>query len=160
MRKNIENKAAVIALLIGLAFALPGCSSIAINDSNAPELFAQFSAGTLRLKTGFTAVGTNIFHVEDMYFASASKDWAGLSKIVIQANSGDDVGYFYLGLAAEKLGYKSAARTYYQLSIDDSRYQTLPTQCTRRDTPFSYLGDKCHGLELPDAAIQRLDALH
>jgi hypothetical protein len=148
-----------LATVIVIPAVLSGCAVQTINEKNASELFDKFSTGNMQLATGFPAVGTNIFHVEDMYDAAQSKDWTRLSRIVIEANSGDDVGYYYLGLAAQQLGYKDAARIYFKKSVDDSRRQTLPTQCTIGPQASSYLGRQCHGLVLPQAAYDRLDAL-
>lgn len=155
-----RSSAAKLLAGIALAASVAGCFSMqTINEKNAPELFAQFSSGTLRLASGHSARGTNIFFADDMFSAARREDWTGLSKTVIEANSGDDLGYFYLGLSAEHLGYKDAARIYYKLSIDESVRQTLPTQCTRGGRS-SYLDMECHGLELPQAAYVRLKGLH
>lgn len=157
LRCKGKSLAAVAASLL-LATVLCGCVNQRIDTSNADVFYDRFVNGTLRLSDGFGRVGNNIWFADRMYEAAAKQDWAELSKIVIQSDAGDDIGYYYLGRAAEGLGHPDAAREYYRLSIDASLSQKFPTQCTLV-RGASYLGPQCHGLILPRDARSRLAAL-
>jgi hypothetical protein len=146
---------AITALLLGCL--LGGCVT-PITEENAGDKYDKFVSGTLRLRTDLGRVGNNIWFADGMYQAVAKRDWAGLAKITIEAGSGDDIGYFYLGVAAEGLGHIDAAREYYRLSIQASVTQKFPTQCTYANGA-NYLGQQCHGLVLPRDAQSRLAAL-
>jgi hypothetical protein len=95
--------------------------------------------------------GNGIFYLKKYEALVAAQDWTGLSKQVIEVNSADNLGWFFLGLSAEKLGYKQAAIIYYQKSIND------PVQYCGPSTPNNDL--VCGSLRWPDLAIGRLNYL-
>jgi hypothetical protein len=143
---------------VAVTASLQDCVNMPITEQNASDIYDKFAAGQIRLSTSLFVVGNNIWLADKMYEAASQGDWALLSKISIQSNSGDDIGYFYLGLAAEGLGLNEAARVYYRLSIYDSLRGQPPPQCTL-GPGASYLGRSCHGLVLPHDAQIRLRTL-
>lgn len=159
MRRQSEKAKWAGAVLGLLALGvLGGCVNVPINSTNASAVYDRFTGGSLRLSDGFGRVGNNIWFADRMFEAAAKQDWAGLAKLAIESDAADDIGYFYLGLAAEHLGHVDAARIYYQLSIQASLTQKFPTQCsTVRGA--GYLGASCHGLILPRDTYNRLNAL-
>ncbi len=132
-----------------------GCVNQTIDATNAGQIFDQFSSGNLQLDQGLRSVGNNIWFSNRMFADLVNHDWAGLSKLVIEADSGNDIGYFYLGLSAEGLGFPNAAAQYYQRSISDSETNIDPTECTY-GSGRTYAFALCHGIVLPDAAEERL----
>jgi hypothetical protein len=76
--------------------------------------------------------------------------WRELAILVMQTGYTDDLTYFYLGRAAEGLGYREAAKTYYQIS---ARLSAAGLACIKENP------DLCNGQRLPAAAEARLAEL-
>src|SRR5205823_2094983 len=76
--------------------------------------------------------------------------WTELAGLVMETGYTDDLTYFYLGRAAEGLGYRDAARTYYQVS---ARLSAAGLACIKENPDF------CNGQRLPTAAEARLAEL-
>lgn len=117
------------ALFLSGGLLLAGCVTNKIDADNAPQIFDSFSAGTLRLSVGLGHVGNNIWFGKRMQQAEIAEDWSSLAKLVIEADDGDDMGYFYLGRAAEGKGLVPAARRYYQLSTKATYTPGLMPAC-------------------------------
>src|SRR5207237_1704654 len=79
-----------------------------------------------------------------------TRRWTELAALVMQTGYTDDLTYFYLGRAAEGLGYRDAARTYYQVS---ARLSAAGLACIKENPDF------CNGQRLPAAAEARLAEL-
>lgn len=123
------------------------------------DLNAEFAAGKLRLPNdGDSATLSNAQAGSIMSAAAASHDGQVLSKAAIQSASGNDLGYYYLGVAAQDSGNINAARTYYQLSLLHSETDNPPAVCSPRHWD-TYQRDLCHGILLPNSAAHALDAL-
>lgn len=75
--------------------------------------------------------------------------WPELAATVLQANYEDDLSLYYLGRAAEGLGYPGAAASYYRQSL---RFSGTSASC-------QYLSRVCGGVALPRAAGTRLAAI-
>ncbi len=75
-----------------------------------------------------------------------SERYEELAVSVMQIGMNNDLAYFYLGYAAEKLGYMAAAERYYQRSLDLLRHG--PYGRNRCDTEFFCSGINL-GIELP-----------
>src|ERR1700732_4764862 len=72
-----------------------------------------------------------------------TRRWQELAVLVMQTGYTDDLTYFYLGRAAEGLGYREAAKTYYQIS---ARLSAAGLACVKENP------DLCNGQRLPAAA--------
>jgi len=79
-----------------------------------------------------------------------TRRWQELAVLVMQTGYTDDLTYFYLGRAAEGLGYREAAKTYYQIS---ARLSAAGLACVKENP------DLCNGQRLPAAAEARLAEL-
>jgi hypothetical protein len=79
-----------------------------------------------------------------------TRRWPELAVLVMQTGYTDDLTYFYLGRAAEGLGYREAAKTYYQIS---ARLSAAGLACIKENP------DLCNGQRLPAAAEARLAEL-
>jgi hypothetical protein len=79
-----------------------------------------------------------------------TRRWRELAVLVMQTGYTDDLTYFYLGRAAEGLGYREAAKTYYQVS---TRLSAAGLGCIKENP------DLCNGQRLPAAAEARLAEL-
>src|SRR5688572_12118659 len=79
----------------------------------------------------------------------AAGRWPELAAMVLQANYEDDLSLYYLGRAAEGLGYPGAAASYYRQSL---RLSGTSGSC-------EYLSRICGGVALPRAASVRLAAI-
>jgi hypothetical protein len=152
-----------VAAILAFLFVLAGCGTVTIDESNAAGIFDRFAKGDLQLDVGIGKVANNTRYGDQMYEAADKQDWARLAKVVIQANAGDDIGYYYLGLAAEGLGYLKAARIYYRHSIEASGDSRMPTKCMPEDpgmyTSHFYYNSVCAGIVLPRDAYAHLAAL-
>jgi hypothetical protein len=79
----------------------------------------------------------------------AAGRWADLAALVISINYQDDLTLYYLGRAAEGLGYPAAAISYYRQS----------TYISGSALSCQHASGVCGGLVLPDAALARIEAL-
>jgi hypothetical protein len=119
------------------------------------KFYEAFSSGNLRLAATATptAGGAAILSTE-----AETHDGQGLAKTTAQASSGNDLGYYYLGVAAQDAGNGAAARTYYQLSLQHSQTNNPPSVCSPRHKE-TYQPDLCHGIVLPSRAARALASL-
>ena len=76
-----------------------------------------------------------------------SRRWPELAGLVMQIGYVNDLTYYYLGRAAEGLGYRDAAKTYYQIS---ERLTVSGRACSAEGPNF------CNGEVFPAAAQARL----
>jgi len=74
-----------------------------------------------------------------------SKDWTDLSNKLLSVGYGSDQSWFYLGRAAEGMGYAQAAKIYFLKSLD-TKY-----------TCKNFLSDVCDGIDVPLLAQSELD---
>ena len=75
--------------------------------------------------------------------------WADLAALVESSDYQDDLSLYYLGRAAEGLGYRGAAASYYRQS----------TYLSGTAISCRWLSRSCGGVELPRAALLRLTAI-
>jgi hypothetical protein len=79
----------------------------------------------------------------------AAARWSELAALVITINYQDDLTLYYLGRAAEGLGYPAAAVSYYRQS----------TYISGSSLSCQHESGVCAGVVLPDVALARIDAL-
>ena len=80
---------------------------------------------------------------------AAPGQWPELAALVVNTGYQDDLTLYYLGRAAEGLGYPGAAASYYR----QSTYASKTPQACR------LLSGNCGGISFPSAALQRIAAI-
>ncbi len=138
---------------IVLAFGLAGCSTSVGFHSQADRdaALATFRNGQASLACGNglgCALGWTPVRPAAERFAQ-SEQWDNLAEVVLAQGYDIDLTWFYLGLAAEGLGYNDAARVYYQTSMRRTTVGGL-SACG---------GDLCGPVVLPDDAQRMLAQL-
>jgi hypothetical protein len=118
-----------------------------------PKDLLDFANGKAELITGgwVTGYGAAITagdagHVTK--YMHDSEQWDSLARQVLQTKYGDNLGWYYLGRAAEGMGLCDAAVLYYGISKE--RSEAWVTSCFRAG---------CFGIMLPDALEDRLLAV-
>jgi len=132
----------IIALFVYLALA---STSLAAEQEKIKN---EFYTGEIRLTKSFfdsSAFGRD--ELRDLY---KNGKWEELVKTVLSKHAAWDTYYFYLGRAAEELGYKEAAITYYGLAINSEK--------NKKCDAFSLI-NLCDGFKFPDAAQTRINSL-
>ncbi|MNF44651.1 hypothetical protein D3C85_969990 [compost metagenome] len=108
-------------LAIGLTAAglLSGCSRGGVQDAAGqpvPDVYKAFSTGEVRLRCNISCSGRWGMERQKWTALYQNQLWQDLALSVADVNFQGDVQYFYLGRAAEGLGFYQAADTYYRLS--------------------------------------------
>jgi len=137
---------AFLALLILLT--LPACAAqvSGYDPATAAALQTQFQSGDAAMTCGIScsmSYGTARPELEYLY---DTQDWAGLSTKLLDLGYNNDQSWFYLGRAAEGLGYTAAARKYY-------------TQALAAGVKCAGFMNVCDGVDVPLLAQTRLAAL-
>lgn len=101
--------------------------------------FEQFRRGEARLDCADCGLRFAFNHSELKNFHDAG-NWRALAQRVVEINYKQDLGCFYLGRAAERLGYSAAALVYYRLAADLAK--SKDTACAE-----SLLGS-CEGFDI------------
>ena len=112
--------------------------------------FEDFRRGQARLPCGDCAIKFQAGK-EDLKRLHARRDWEGLARAVLDIGYRQDISWFYLGTAAEGLGYAAVARQYYSQARELA--QRRETHCE------GALLDLCNGIRLPveaEVALNRL----
>lgn len=113
--------------------------------------FDKFKTGKANLNCtlacGF-GNGSNRKSIQELY---SNQRWKDLAIVVIKVNYEKDLNYFYLGRAAEALGYKAAAETYYNKAIE------LSKTSKRCGYVFKY---QCNDIDVPSESLESLEALN
>ncbi|TWI45833.1 hypothetical protein IP92_03263 [Pseudoduganella flava] len=138
-------KSFIIAALIAGSFFFAPCGFAA--DFQDQGVKTQFEKGTLRLK--YSMLGSGAGGGAALNTLYAEKRWAELVEGVVGKRYVSDLYYFYLGAAAEALGYSEAALNYYDLSLAAYRNGD---RCT---VGF----DSCRGVAMPAAVVERVNTL-
>ncbi len=141
-------------LSAGLLAGLSACASTgaptptALPVSAGPDL-AQFEAGQADLSCGVACANTWQSSQSDLSSLYQSADWRSLAQRVLQINYRQDLGYFYLGRAAEALRRRAAALAYYRTAADLARGSDNSTKCIASAT-------RCNGINLLDETLLRI----
>lgn len=134
-----------VAIVTALTqFAAPSALAGEFRDK---AVQAQLEKGTLRLK--HSLFGKGISRGAELNRLYNEKQMPELVEAVVGTQFVSDLYYFYLGAAAESLGYPDAATTYYQLAL--AMY--------RNGDKCSFGFDSCYTVPMPGAVTERIDAL-
>jgi Zn-dependent protease with chaperone function len=113
--------------------------------------FEDFKRGQARLACSNDCAIKFQNDKDDLKKLHSQRNWEGLARAVLDIGYRQDIAWFYLGAAAEGLGYPPVARQYYGQAAELARRQE--THCEG-----SFL-NLCNGIHLPaeaEAALQRL----
>jgi hypothetical protein len=140
-------KAAMLAGSIGLGATLAGCANK--YETLTPEIQAKMmddlKAGRLVLDCGAKCSFTWIAKVDSIHTYDTAERWPELAQTVMQVGYGQDLAYYYLGQAAQGLGYHEAAITYYKWAYALNTGQDATLHCT---SLASETHDPCQGVDL------------
>jgi hypothetical protein len=136
-----------IALSASVLLLLAGCSNK--YDSITPEIqakmMADLQAGNLTLDCGPKCTFTWLAQAPQVHQLDLAEKWQDLAVKVQQIGYGSDLAYYYMGQAAQGLGYHQAAITYYSTSLGISTGQDPLLRC---EGGQSENGDPCQGVDL------------
>jgi len=120
MYKQISCSLKYLITITSLSSILFGCASAGIQSKSGEkvdDVYSAFSSGDARLTCGVScsgASGSSRGKQKGFYFNNL---WHDLALEVARVGFASDQSYFYLGRAAEGLGYREAAITYYKLAL-------------------------------------------
>jgi hypothetical protein len=132
-------------LLTGLSACAPRAQ---IQASNSRD-YGEFEAGASTLTCGVTCFDAWRSSQPELFVLYQAGEWQRLWFRVLQIGYRQDLGYFYLGRAAEGLGQRSAALAYYRAAVDLASGSDPSAKCIVSTTA-------CDGLNLLTEALQRI----
>jgi hypothetical protein len=143
-------KASILAGTIGLAATLAGCANKyeALTPDIQAKMMDDLKLGKLVLDCGQKCVFTWISKVDSIHTYDTAERWPELAQTVMQIGYGQDLAYYYLGQAAQGLGYHEAAITYYKWSLALTTGQDTILQCASLATETH---DPCQGVNLVES---------
>lgn len=115
-----------------LSSAVAGCAT----QGPIRDLPTVLESGNIRLSCGFMcSVADGDERIRYRYYYDNYR-WLELAAIVARVGFDIDRNYFYLGSAAEGMGYRHAAQTYYRLALgSSSRCADFINVCDGLDVP-------------------------
>ncbi len=132
-----------VALVAFATFA----SIQACAEAAPTSLSNEFKSGSMKLE--YSMFGKGASGADDLKKLYDNKNWDELVKSVVSKRFVVNTYYFYLGAAAEELGYPEAAYKYYELATK------IPEKCT----DYSTWSDACAGFKFPGDALTRMAGL-
>ena len=130
-----------------VAIIFAGISSVAMAQVTLEKLGDEFTGGKLRLNQSM--FGSGVGGTADLKALYDQKKWEELVLDVISKRFVVDTYYFYIGVAAEELGFPDAASVYYDLAINTDK------KCAEHQM----FTDTCVGFKFPGDAIKRKSGL-
>jgi hypothetical protein len=137
--------------------AMAGCT---LKNVNVPpsELMRQVQAGQPMLDCRAECSGAWGQNRQQVRILDATGRWQDLALLVAQVGYMNDLSYYYLGHAAENLGYWQAAQRYYRIA---ERLSVGPMSCHQGEAEIqaalSIPADLCDGYSFPDALYPHLE---
>jgi len=125
---------------------LAGCASGGARLADGEKTldpYAAFLQGDIRLSCGLPCAGADGTSRQKYSRLYQNAVWKDLAIEILKIGFEADRNYYYLGLSAEGLGYRDAARTYYKLSLS-SRFKC--------NGAFNV----CDGLDIPNLARKHI----
>ena len=131
-----------------LALLTAGCANKyqAITPEVEAGMMADLKAGKPNLDCGEGCAFTWVAQVPSIHALDMSERWNDLAVRVMQIGFGGDLAYYYLGQAAQGLGYQEAAITYYNYSLALATGQNPLLKCSGGQSMNG--GDPCQGVDL------------
>lgn len=141
-----------MACVLAALLALAACATDRAGTDDPIEqhqITAELDAGRLRLKCGWSCAGTWRAARPALRGLHAQGLWPELTVEVARIGHDVNLGYFYLGRAAEGRGRPQAAAVYYRLAL------ATTARCD------GWVFDGCDGIRFPadaQAALARVTA--
>jgi hypothetical protein len=138
------------ALIAALALGLTACATDRAGTDDPIEqhqIVTELEAGRLRLACDLACAGTWRAARKALRGLHEHGVWQELVVEVVRIGYASDLGYFYLGRAAEARGRPQAAAVYYRLAL------ATPSKCD------GLVFDSCDGIRFPadaQAALARI----
>jgi S1-C subfamily serine protease len=142
--------------LLAVALVATGCvtaTEVNKTDQAAMARFDAFRGGNVTLPMGAIAAAEWALFRDTAYEHLAAGAWRELADVVQRKGINNDLGWYYLGRAAEGMGETTLARQYYQRSIERSNSPKASHRCQ------GVLVSLCDGFEFPDVTAARLAQL-
>jgi hypothetical protein len=131
----VSRRFATLGFNLLLLFKIAACTPIAASLSDFDQ---DFKSGKIRLTcNGLPCHGSYAWSSSSERTMYANSQWLDLAKEVSIFGLSSDIHYYYLGVAASELGYRSAARKYFSLSTN------AKIRCATKAIEF------CNGINLP-----------
>jgi hypothetical protein len=154
----------------GIALWMAGASLGAAPRAVAQDdpMTVQLKSGAVMLDCGPPCQSASITQRSQALMLYNSGQWQSLAMLIMQTRYGDDLTWFYLGRAADSLGYYSAAQHYYIMSTTLSAsgpacasevpqaVQAISNLLSGLLTPGSSASNVCNGVALPAQAQMAL----
>jgi hypothetical protein len=145
------------SILFFVGVSVSGCQD-AISGPITPEMDAQlmstFEAGQITLDCQINCSGSWGGGLQNLGQLDAQGDWHDLAIQVMKIGYENDLAYYYLGHAAEGLGYYDAALQYYRISGAASTGSDPRLKCAGGG--FSNL---CNNVSLPNDLYARMQTV-
>jgi hypothetical protein len=126
-----------------------------MKNINVPseELMRELQAGQPVLDCSMETCGLGWIHnLPNAAALEATGRWQELALSVMQIGYMDDLSYYYLGRAAENLGYFQAAQRYYRIA---ERLSVTQLACSKPQVDVNI----CNGYVFPDALYPHLEVV-
>jgi S1-C subfamily serine protease len=136
-------------------FVLASCASTVVDTTDQATVarFDAFKTGNVVLPMGTLEAAEWTINRQSAYDLLAAGRWRELADLVQRKGINNDLGWYYLGRAAEGLGDTDLARTYYQRSIDRTKSGKYSHRCQGK------VMSMCDGFDFPDVTQARLASL-
>ena len=85
-----------------------------IPQTEEAQMMARFASGNVVLDCSITCSAKYIFNQEQIWEYYRTGDWRSLALAVMKSGWTQDITYYFLGAAAEGMGYLEPASYYYQ----------------------------------------------
>lgn len=133
--------------LTGLGLMLSGCANKyeALTPEIQAKMMDDLKLGKLVLDCGAKCSLTWLARVDSIHMYDTAEKWPDLAQTVMQIGYGQDLAYYYLGQAAQGLGYHEAAIAYYRWSLALNTGPDLALKCASLATETH---DPCQGVDL------------
>lgn len=145
------------ASALAVIAALAGCSSQVqtLTPEVEASMMANLQAGRQTLTCTFNCLLTWTTQASSIHGLDLAEQWPDLTYRVMQIGFGGDLAYYYLGQAAQGLGYHRAAINYYQYSLALALGSNSLLKCTAGQNATN---DPCQGVDLVHAEPQLIAA--
>ena len=145
----MRNHGSLFALIALALTALFGCKPQQVAPVSPEQRLALIPTGEPLLTCRADCLAAWRGSELEAQALAARHRWADLALLVLRVNYDDDLTEYYLGEAAQGMGYRTAAPSYYRRSIALSG---TSASCAAN-------GGACGGISLPRAALARLAAV-
>lgn len=140
----------MLSAALAISSGLSGCATSSSKTSASEPVvdhFEAFAQGKVRLTCGLPCAFTDGASRKKYRSLYQNERWRDLAIEVVNSGFNTDRNYFYLGRAAEGLGFSETARIYYRLALTGS------PKCA---AAFNI----CDGFSFPSDVISRENALN